>query len=115
MIGVSSGAAIGAVAALYFGWTALSGWLLPAAAFLGAMAAMAVGLAVSSMTRSRSTASLLLVGIAISALACRWRPLRPVAEATPAGTSGPRMRLTGTSRASAGETCTGDRESSHQE
>lgn len=68
VIGVSSGAAIGAVAALYFGWTALSVWLLPAAAFIGAMAAMAVVLAVSSMTRSRSTASLLLVGIAISAL-----------------------------------------------
>ncbi|HVL84112.1 MAG TPA: iron ABC transporter permease [Pseudonocardia sp.] len=68
VIGVSSGAAIGAVAALYFGWTALSRWVLPAAAFLGAMAAMAVVFAVASMTRARSTASLLLVGIAISAL-----------------------------------------------
>ena len=37
-IGVSSGAAFGAVCSLYFGWTAISPWLLPGAAFIGSAA-----------------------------------------------------------------------------
>lgn len=68
VIGVSAGAAIGAVATLYFGWTTFGRWVLPGAAFFGATVAVAVVFGIASLGRSRSTASLLLVGIAINAL-----------------------------------------------
>lgn len=67
VIGISSGAATGAVAAIYFGWTALSRWVLPGAAFLGAAATMLAVFAVASSRRDRSPATLLMIGIAISA------------------------------------------------
>lgn len=67
VIGVSAGAAVGAVCALYFGWTAVSRWALPGAAFVGAGATMALVFAIAQARRDRSTATLLLVGIAISA------------------------------------------------
>lgn len=67
VIGISSGAAFGAVSALYFGWTAASRWMLPGAAFLGASVTMALVFAISRARRDRSTATLLLVGIAVSA------------------------------------------------
>lgn len=40
VLGVSSGAAVGAVAAIAAGWTAVAAWSLPAAAFIGAMGAI---------------------------------------------------------------------------
>ncbi|MBW3660330.1 MAG: iron ABC transporter permease [Gemmatimonadetes bacterium] len=40
VLGVSSGAAVGAVAAIAAGWTAAAAWSLPAAAFLGALGAI---------------------------------------------------------------------------
>lgn len=40
VLGVSSGAAVGAVAAIAAGWSAVAAWSLPAAAFLGAMGAI---------------------------------------------------------------------------
>lgn len=66
-IGVSSGAAFGAICALFFSWTALGKWSLPFAAFLGALLAMAVIIAVWKVTRTKSVAMLLLLGIGINA------------------------------------------------
>lgn len=66
-IGVSSGAAFGAVSAIFFGWTAISHWALPIAAFLGALGAMFVILAVWRVSKSKSVAMLLLLGIGINA------------------------------------------------
>ncbi|MDX1660399.1 MAG: iron ABC transporter permease [Gemmatimonadota bacterium] len=40
VLGVSSGAAVGAVAAIAAGWAAAAAWTLPAAAFVGAMGAI---------------------------------------------------------------------------
>ncbi|RKN33849.1 iron ABC transporter permease [Micromonospora musae] len=67
VIGVSSGAALGAVAAIYFGWTALTPWMLPATAFVGAVAAMGFVFMVAALRRDRGPVTLLLVGIAVSA------------------------------------------------
>ncbi|RKN22078.1 iron ABC transporter permease [Micromonospora musae] len=67
VIGVSSGAALGAVAAIYFGWTALTPWMLPATAFVGAVAAMGFVFMVAALRRNRGPVTLLLVGIAVSA------------------------------------------------
>lgn len=66
-VGVSSGAALGAVCAIYFGWTATSSWLLPGSAFVGAIIATAVILLVWKASRSKSIAMLLLLGIGINA------------------------------------------------
>lgn len=66
-IGVSSGAAFGAVGALFFGLTAINTWFLPLAAFLGALGAMAVILSVWRVSKSKSVAMLLLLGIGINA------------------------------------------------
>ena len=68
VIGVSAGAAIGAVTTLYFGWTAFGMWVLPGAAFIGAMVAVGVVFLIASLSKTRSAVSLLLVGIAINAL-----------------------------------------------
>ena len=67
VIGVSAGASVGAVTALYFGLTAISRWLLPGLAFLGAMIAVTLVFAVSQLARRQVTATLLLVGIAVNA------------------------------------------------
>ncbi|MEU4680836.1 iron ABC transporter permease [Micromonospora sp. NPDC023737] len=67
VIGVSSGAALGAVAAIYFGWTAFTPWMLPATAFVGAVAAMGFVFMVAALRRDRGPVTLLLVGIAVSA------------------------------------------------
>ncbi|MET7750532.1 iron ABC transporter permease [Micromonospora sp. NPDC005367] len=67
VIGVSSGAALGAVAAIYFGWTALTPWMLPATAFVGAVAAMGFVFMVAALRRDQGPVTLLLVGIAVSA------------------------------------------------
>lgn len=64
--GVSAGAAVGAVAAIASG--AGSTLLLPAAAFVGALAALAVASAVAAASRSPGMSTLLLVGIALNAL-----------------------------------------------
>lgn len=62
-IGVSSGAAFGAVCALYFGWTSVSRWLLPGAAFIGALLAVIVVLLVWKASRRTGIATLLLLGV----------------------------------------------------
>ncbi|MEK8127253.1 iron ABC transporter permease [Paenibacillus filicis] len=67
-IGVSSGAAAGAVCALFFGWAGLSRWALPLSAFIGAALAVLTIVSVWRSSRSRSIATLLLLGIGINAL-----------------------------------------------
>lgn len=66
-IGVSSGAAFGAVCAIFFGWNAFSKWSLPFAAFLGALGAMGIIIMIWKATRTKSIAMLLLLGIGINA------------------------------------------------
>lgn len=65
-IGVSSGAALGAVCAIFFGWSHVSSYLLPASAFVGALFATSVILLVWKATKQRSIAILLLLGIGIN-------------------------------------------------
>lgn len=66
LIGISGGAALGAVLALYFGLSALTVWAVPAAALVGA--GIAVLLVILLAGRS-GTLTLILAGIAISSLA----------------------------------------------
>lgn len=67
VLGVSASAALGAVIALYFGWTAASPWLLPLAAMAGAglgiFALLALGGSGGGVTR------FLLAGAAVNTLA----------------------------------------------
>lgn len=65
-IGVSSGAALGAVCSIFFGWSALSSWFLPISAFLGALFATSIILVIWKATRQQSIAVLLLLGIGIN-------------------------------------------------
>ncbi|RXZ80743.1 iron ABC transporter permease [Paenibacillaceae bacterium] len=67
-VGVSSGAAVGAVSALFFGWSRFGAWTLPLAAFIGASAAVLIIVGVWRSSSGRSVASLLLLGIGINAL-----------------------------------------------
>ncbi|WP_246021038.1 FecCD family ABC transporter permease [Paenibacillus lentus] len=67
-VGVSSGAALGAVCALYFGWNQFGSWTLPLSAFLGAALAVMIILAVWQKHRHKSIALLLLLGIGVNAL-----------------------------------------------
>lgn len=67
-VGVSSGAAVGAVCALFFGWSQNGKWALPLSAFIGAVIAVIIILSVWRRSRSKSVATLLLLGIGINAL-----------------------------------------------
>tara|TARA_R110000751_G_scaffold18225_3_gene55229 strand:- start:288 stop:1484 length:1197 start_codon:yes stop_codon:yes gene_type:complete len=76
LIGVSAGASVGAVAVIVFGAglaaalpAALSVWLLPAAAFLGAAAVTAFVFAFSRRAGETSVATLILAGVAANAIA----------------------------------------------
>lgn len=66
--GVSSGAAAAAVLLIVTGAAAAGSWVLPAGAFVGALAAVAVVQAVAGVSRPGSAATLLLVGVALNAL-----------------------------------------------
>jgi iron complex transport system permease protein len=68
VLGVSSGAAVAAVAAIVTGATARGTWVLPLGAFAGALGALILVYAVASARRDRSIATLLLIGIALNAL-----------------------------------------------
>jgi iron complex transport system permease protein len=63
--GVSSGAAVGAVLALV---TGAAGWVLPVAAFGGAVLTLALVYAIAAFGGARSMGTLLLTGIALNAL-----------------------------------------------
>jgi iron complex transport system permease protein len=66
LLGASGGAALGAVLVLYSGLAAVSDWLLPAGAVAGALASVALLLAILSVGASPLT--LILCGVAIGSL-----------------------------------------------
>ncbi len=68
VLGVSGGAALGAVAALVLGWAAAGPWALPIAAFAGALLAIGVVLAVAARSgAAMDTRVLLLAGVVAGA------------------------------------------------
>jgi iron complex transport system permease protein len=69
LLGVGSGAALGAVVAVRFGWSSEQAFALPAAAFAGAMVAVLAVQAVSTTLARGSLHGLLLTGIAVAAMA----------------------------------------------
>ncbi|WP_261166761.1 iron ABC transporter permease [Microbacterium sp. Marseille-Q6965] len=67
IIGVSSGAAVGAVTAIVAGAAATAWWMLPLAAFVGALAATLAVQAIAQLAGG-APSTLVLMGIAINAL-----------------------------------------------
>lgn len=68
VLGVSGGAAVGAVAAVVLGWAALGAWVLPVAAFVGAAAAVFGVLRVAARSGAGlDTRVLLLAGVVAGA------------------------------------------------
>lgn len=67
LLGVGSGAALGAVIAVKLGWSFDIFMALPAAAFVGALGAALIVYMVAQGTRSSSLTSLILTGLAVSA------------------------------------------------
>jgi iron complex transport system permease protein len=67
LLGVGSGAALGAVVAVKLGWSFDVFLALPAAAFVGALGAALVVYAVAQGMKSASLTSLILTGLAVSA------------------------------------------------
>ena len=67
LLGVGSGAALGAVIAVKLGWSFDIFLALPAAAFVGALGAALIVYTVAQGTRSSSLTSLILTGLAVSA------------------------------------------------
>ena len=67
LLGVSSGAALGAVLALVTGVAAASGWALPLAALAGGLTAIAVVFRVARVAGSMDTRVLILAGVVTSA------------------------------------------------
>lgn len=67
LLGVGSGAALGAVVAVKLGWSFEVFLALPAAAFVGAMGAALFVYLVAESARSSSLTSLILTGLAVSA------------------------------------------------
>ena len=69
LIGVSAGAALGAVICFFFGWEELlGGWLLPLAAFVGGWLAVVVLGIFNSGFAAGGTAKLILAGVALNAM-----------------------------------------------
>ena len=68
VLGVSSGASLGAVIAIYMGASLLSAWSIPLFAFIGAAISLSVVYRISSSRGQTSVTTLLLSGVAISAL-----------------------------------------------
>lgn len=69
VVGVSSGAAVGAAAAIAFGGAALGGWIVAAAAFLGALVSIIVVYLTARSKGRTEVVTLLLTGIAVNAFA----------------------------------------------
>ena len=68
VLGVSGGAALGAVMAVVFGLDAVAPWALPAAAFAGALLAIGLVLSIATqVTRTIDTRVLLLSGVVVAA------------------------------------------------
>jgi len=69
LIGVSAGAALGAVVCFFFGWEALlGGWLLPLAAFVGGWLAVIILGIFNAGFASGGSAKLILAGVALNAM-----------------------------------------------
>ncbi|MEU4569421.1 iron ABC transporter permease [Micromonospora sp. NPDC023956] len=69
VIGVSSGAAVGAATAIVTGLSVLGGWTVAGAAFLGGLAATALVYAMSRTDGRTEVVTLVLTGIAVNAVA----------------------------------------------
>jgi len=69
VVGVSSGAAVGAAAAIAFGASALGGWSVAACAFIGALLAIVVVYLTARSKGRTEVVTLLLTGIAVNAFA----------------------------------------------
>ncbi len=69
IVGVSSGAALGAVAAIVMGVTGLGVWSLPAAAFVGGLITVVVVYLASRDNGRTEVVTLILTGVAVNALA----------------------------------------------
>lgn len=68
VLGVSSGAAFGAVLALFLGLASVTVWALPAFAFVGAALSLALVCGIAMQRGQVPIATLLLAGIAVSAM-----------------------------------------------
>ncbi|MEJ6122114.1 iron ABC transporter permease [Vibrio sp. 2-Bac 85] len=68
VLGVSSGASLGAVVAIYFGFSLFSAWAIPLFAFIGAGISLSIVYRIASNQGQANIATLLLAGVAISAL-----------------------------------------------
>ena len=68
VLGVSSGASLGAVIAIYFGFSLFSAWAIPLFAFIGAGISLSIVYRIASNQGQTNIATLLLAGVAISAL-----------------------------------------------
>lgn len=68
ILGISGGAAVGAVGAVVLGWAAMAGWVVPVAAFAGALVAIvAVFRIAAGVGRALDTRVLLLAGVVVGA------------------------------------------------
>ena len=68
LLGVSSGAAVGAVGAVALGWSAVAPWSTPVAAFIGALVSIVVVFHIAAgVGRALDTRVLLLAGVVIGA------------------------------------------------
>ncbi|HEV2130718.1 MAG TPA: iron ABC transporter permease [Longimicrobiaceae bacterium] len=68
ILGISGGAAVGAVMAVVLGWAAVAAWAVPVAAFAGAILAILLVLRIAaSAGRSLDTRVLLLAGVVVGA------------------------------------------------
>jgi iron complex transport system permease protein len=67
VLGVSASASLAATVCIYYGLTALSPWVMPLAAIVGALAATAV-IALAAI-KTRSVVTLILVGVGLSSFA----------------------------------------------
>ncbi len=64
--GLSSGASLGAALAIFLGWQLINVWLVPLAAFSGALVAVVVVYVLATRNGKTDTATLLLAGVAVS-------------------------------------------------
>ena len=68
ILGVSSGASLGAILALYLGFASISVWILPSFAFIGAGLTLWLVYRIASQRGKTAIGTLLLSGVAIGAL-----------------------------------------------
>lgn len=68
LVGVSGGAALGAVGAFVLGGSLLGPWLVPAAAFVGALIATRLALQLARVDGAASSVTVLLAGVGLAAL-----------------------------------------------